>query len=144
MKNQQLKEAYDALHDERPSRIRISFITFPIYLFSLVAGLILCLLGGAQLVNDFVFTALLDELKNNNVILNNQQVEDLIGLANFFSLACLSIGLCLFMLVYLTGAIHRRNRYISRQKDIIETLLHEHKISERVAVELKDSLRSIR
>ncbi|MBL0911534.1 MAG: hypothetical protein IBJ09_04110 [Bacteroidia bacterium] len=144
MKNQQLKEAYDALQDERPSRIRISFIIFPIYLFSLAAGLVLCLLGGAQLVNDFMFTALLEELKNNDVILNNQQVEALIGLANFFSIVCLSIGLCLFVLVYLTGAIHRRNRYISRQEEVIENLLHEHKISERVAVELKDSLRSIR
>lgn len=72
------------------------------------------------------------------------QSEQLIGYANTFSIVCICIGLTLLILVYLTAAIHRRNRYISRQEEVIENLLYEHRITEGVAAELKESLRSIR
>lgn len=60
MKNQQLKDSYHELRDARPSSIGIRFITIPIYLFSLICGILLLLLGGAQLLNDYLFLAAQD------------------------------------------------------------------------------------
>jgi len=144
MKNQQLKDSYYELRDTRPSSISIRFVTIPIYLFSLTCGVLLLLLGGAQLLNDYLFLAAQDIIQSNNIPLNMSQSEQLIGYANTFSIVCICIGLTLLVLVFLTGAIHRRNRYISRQEEVIENLLYEHRITESVAAELKESLRSIR